>query len=289
MKRLLIQLFLFLIIYTSIFAQRPVNGWMLTITKNCTTETEIVEGIVFTGEMGLVQRFTMNIIDPSKESYVEWMKIFDKFQKPSSFDYWLKLDTLGLSGPYSNWTIFHEFYVGNNSGLYSLNPWKVDKNLEGGWISPSLSTRDLPENLDSLTMMVLRIYPGAGGSVDVISYSFDYMQAYYPPAIILDSFGDDITSVKSTEELSETFELSQNYPNPFNPLTEISFFLPKVSDVKLIIYNSIGEEIEKLVDEVLYPGIHTKIFENKMISSGVYFYSLITDEIVITKKMLMLK
>jgi len=63
--------------------------------------------------------------------------------------------------------------------------------------------------------------------------------------------------VKVYDRISETpakFELKQNYPNPFNPETVIEFDLPKSSDVKLIVYNSLGQVVEKLVDEYLSSG-----------------------------------
>lgn len=88
---------------------------------------------------------------------------------------------------------------------------------------------------------------------------------------------------------SQSYKLSQNYPNPFNPATKIRFELPKSSFVELKIYNSLGKEIDVLVNEKLSAGVFEKIFNASKLSSGVYFYKLSTDEFIETKKMLLIK
>jgi hypothetical protein len=91
------------------------------------------------------------------------------------------------------------------------------------------------------------------------------------------------------------FELSQNYPNPFNPSTKISYALPFESNVKLIIYNSIGEKIKELVNSLQSGGYYELTFDAKSLSSGIYFYTIqaISKEgnqnFTSTKKMLLMK
>ncbi len=83
--------------------------------------------------------------------------------------------------------------------------------------------------------------------------------------------------------------LSQNYPNPFNPSTRISISLPRNGQVRLTIYDVLGKEIATLVDEVRNAGIYTLDFRAAGLSSGVYFYSLITENVTITKKMILMR
>ncbi|PID27243.1 MAG: hypothetical protein CR982_06505 [Candidatus Cloacimonadota bacterium] len=83
--------------------------------------------------------------------------------------------------------------------------------------------------------------------------------------------------------------LYQNYPNPFNPTTTIRFDLANDSDVKLLIYNARGQMVEQLVNNHLRTGIHTVNFDAKAISSGLYYYKLIANNKVMTKKMLLVK
>jgi hypothetical protein len=88
----------------------------------------------------------------------------------------------------------------------------------------------------------------------------------------------------------KTFELSQNYPNPFNPTTIISYQLPVSSKVSLKIFNSLGKEIETLVDEYQDAGFHSTRFTiNSSLTSGIYFYKLQAEEFVQVKKLILIK
>ena len=58
----------------------------------------------------------------------------------------------------------------------------------------------------------------------------------------------------------ERFDLSQNYPNPFNPSTKIIFDLPSESNVKLFVYNLLGEKVRELVNGQVSAGVHTVDF-----------------------------
>jgi hypothetical protein len=85
------------------------------------------------------------------------------------------------------------------------------------------------------------------------------------------------------------FSLEQNYPNPFNPSTLIRFNLPQSSNVKLIVTDLLGKKVATLVDDTLPAGRHTKSFTADNLSSGIYFYTLITDDAKVSKKMLLMK
>lgn len=85
------------------------------------------------------------------------------------------------------------------------------------------------------------------------------------------------------------FTLEQNYPNPFNPSTNISFTLPKTSNVKLTIYNQLGEVVDQLVNQQLEAGTYIYNWNAKSHSSGIYLYELQTDGFKQTKKMNLLK
>ena len=95
-------------------------------------------------------------------------------------------------------------------------------------------------------------------------------------------------------EVPDKFEMMQNYPNPFNPSTIIRFQIKESRFVTLKVYNITGQEIATLVNEKLQPGVYEIPFSvdqytNTQISSGVYFYRLITDGFTETKKMIMIK
>jgi hypothetical protein len=88
-----------------------------------------------------------------------------------------------------------------------------------------------------------------------------------------------------------SFKLEQNYPNPFNPATAIKFDLAKTTRVSLKIYNILGELVATLIDgELKAQGTHTTTFEARSLTSGVYFYKLVTEAgVVETRKMLLVQ
>ena len=95
----------------------------------------------------------------------------------------------------------------------------------------------------------------------------------------------DIKSIIPTE-----YNLSQNYPNPFNPVTKIKFELPQEGKVMLIVYDLLGREILKLVNnELRAAGRHLVEFNGHNLSSGVYFYRLEVNDFVQTKRMILIK
>lgn len=86
---------------------------------------------------------------------------------------------------------------------------------------------------------------------------------------------------------------AKNYPNPFNPQTNISFYISQKSPVTLSIYNLKGEKIHTVYNGNLNSGIHSFVWNgksnNKTVSSGLYFYKIVTENQVVTGNMILLK
>ena len=89
--------------------------------------------------------------------------------------------------------------------------------------------------------------------------------------------------------LPEKIYLMQNYPNPFNPVTTIQYALPKRSDVSLVIYTILGEEVKRFSELGVQSGHHEFIWDASNAASGVYLYRLRAGDFIQTKKMLLLK
>lgn len=85
------------------------------------------------------------------------------------------------------------------------------------------------------------------------------------------------------------YQLVQNYPNPFNPSTTIQFTLSKSCRVKCAVYNTLGEQVAVLINGNKQAGSHTLHWKPTNLSSGVYFYTLTTEEFSDTKKMIYLQ
>jgi hypothetical protein len=84
--------------------------------------------------------------------------------------------------------------------------------------------------------------------------------------------------------------LYQNYPNPFNPSTKITYSIAKSNLVILKIYNSLGEEIQTLVNKYQRAGNHTVNFNVQNLSSGIYFYKLqVGSSFEKTRKMVLMR
>lgn len=84
-------------------------------------------------------------------------------------------------------------------------------------------------------------------------------------------------------------ELYQNYPNPFNSITTISYELSKRENIELAVYDILGKEIKILAKGEFPKGNYKVSFDAEALYSGIYFYSLITTNRRITKKMILLK
>jgi flagellar hook assembly protein FlgD len=105
---------------------------------------------------------------------------------------------------------------------------------------------------------------------------------------------DFLTGIDNTEVLPTTFDVAQNYPNPFNPTTTISYQIPQVSDVKLVIYNVLGQKVRTLVNDRLEAGYHSVVWDGRnelgqTVSSGVYIYRFEASDFTKTLKLMLLK
>ena len=145
---------------------------------------------------------------------------------------------------------------------------------------------------------------------NIITTSFDtlYNDSLYP--LIMTSTGAAKTPILISGEiiigeptpvddylpgyLPDKVELHHNYPNPFNSGTNIQFELPKKSDVRLDIYNILGQRIKTLINSQYSAGIHTASWDgttgdNWSAPSGIYFYRLTGADFSIVKKMILLQ
>jgi Secretion system C-terminal sorting domain len=83
--------------------------------------------------------------------------------------------------------------------------------------------------------------------------------------------------------------LDQNYPNPFNPSTTIRYALPKDASIKLAVYDLLGREVARLYEGQMSAGYHEVVFNATNLASGVYVCRLQAGELVIAKKLSVMK
>src|SRR5574338_1494599 len=144
---------------------------------------------------------------------------------------------------------------------------------------------------------LLQVFMFGDGSNNKLSFdSFQLTYANGNPNTGTLYFDDVRTATFSPTDVEEEigttpveFSLQQNYPNPFNPSTQIKFSLPQSSNVKIIVTDILGKEITTLVNDNLASGNYSVNFNASNLASGIYFYTLITDNFKQSKKMILMK
>ena len=142
----------------------------------------------------------------------------------------------------------------------------------------------LPEDSISFT-----IYAGTSEADSMNTILLLQSNAYNSPDSIMLSIGVNEPVRIIDEGIPTEFNLSQNYPNPFNPTTTIEFAVPELSDVSIILYNMLGAQIKIITDEVFSPGKYRINLDASELSSGVYFYKMVSKDYNETRKLILLK
>jgi len=101
---------------------------------------------------------------------------------------------------------------------------------------------------------------------------------------------DPATNILNDKDIiPSTIKLFQNYPNPFNSTTTIEYYLPHANNVKIELYNILGQKLKTVVNNYMFSGFHKFQFNVVDLPSGFYLYKIITGNFQQTKKMLLLK
>ncbi len=113
------------------------------------------------------------------------------------------------------------------------------------------------------------------------------------PTVVDFSF-KNLTNINQSKVFPDEYRLEQNFPNPFNPVTTIRYAIPEkfngeASNVKLSIYDVLGNEIAVLVNQQKTPGIYKVEFDGSYLTSGVYLYRMQTDDFTSAKKIILMK
>lgn len=164
----------------------------------------------------------------------------------------------------------------------------IDKADSANITEISIPLRTLVNNNSKVIKFFVQVNEATEPYSIVSAAPFDYMLNYYEVKL------DFITGVNS-KLLLQTFILYNNFPNPFNPTTNIRYQLSKTSNVTLTIYNMLGQEVVKLVDdETQLTGTYNVVWNGKdalgnSMASGIYFYQLKADGFISSKKMVLIK
>lgn len=129
-------------------------------------------------------------------------------------------------------------------------------------------------------------------SIDSLVYEQNRIQnrfGYVDTYRLFEQGNKIITSIDKEEPMPSCYLLMNNFPNPFNPSTTITYQLPKQSKVLIRICDILGREVATIVSEEKSAGKYSVLFNGNNLASGIYFYQLITNEKVLTKKLVLMK
>lgn len=212
---------------------------------------------------------------------------------------WLIREYYLIAGPtFDNNSLLQVYLFGdgkNNKFRFAVN----DAGPGGHEVSPWYDVNWIGWKLVTWDLSLGQVGSWIGNGILEPPLTFDSFQFTYVPgnASVGGYFLDDArvasfdpTSVEQEEGIFPSeFSLEQNFPNPFNPSTKIKFAVPSAGSVKILVSDILGREVTTLVNDNFEPGNYSVLFEADHLSSGVYFYTLITEALKISKKMILVK
>jgi hypothetical protein len=171
-------------------------------------------------------------------------------------------------------------------------------------MGPRSKVPDFPAGTGTVARMYFKLQPGVN-QLEIVPVETDW-----PNHFLAWYYNDESTGVTFVETLSpevingsfrldgkaipDSYGLEQNSPNPFNPVTDINYALPQAGDVKMTIYNVLGQSVRDLVNGYQEAGNYTVTWDGKdafgkPVASGVYFYRIKAGDYEKTRKMMLLK
>lgn len=155
---------------------------------------------------------------------------------------------------------------------------------------------EIERMIDNKEWNQITFVPGNGNSNSPKEYSFSDEDLFAGGSKFeyrlkqLDNDGSfEYSDVVEVEVVPDQYELSQNYPNPFNPSTTIQFSLPRQTQLKINLYNMLGEQVATITEGMYESGYHRVTFNANNLPSGTYVYRLESSEFLQVKKMILLK
>ena len=129
------------------------------------------------------------------------------------------------------------------------------------------------------------IYKSIDGGINWFQQNANSTEKFYSV-----NFIDSLVGIQPISTITpESYELYQNYPNPFNPVTNIKYQLVHSGFVKLSVYDMLGREIGRIINQDQKAGTYTVQYDASKLSSGAYFYRIESQDFTETKKMILVK
>ncbi|MBI9070067.1 MAG: choice-of-anchor A family protein [Melioribacteraceae bacterium] len=186
----------------------------------------------------------------------------------------------------------------NNNGLVGLHVYSIS--ILDDVVNVSTWTGGVQQLGGGSTQSLAKVVPGleSWNSIGMFDQEVSTIYAEKATGIIYAGTkdgqiykvgNDDITDAETESTIPNKFSLDQNYPNPFNPSTMIQFAVPESGSYSIIVYNIIGKEVAVAASGNFGAGTHKINFDASLISTGVYIYRLVGNNVNIAKKMILMK
>lgn len=187
---------------------------------------------------------------------------------------------------------------GTPSGSLFVMKWKATVDKDFRYFAIYRGTKDgfIPDPKSPYKLLTDTTFAVRRATKDTVYYyrvsAFDFSgnESGYSPQMM----AQPVLAVGTSEVLPTHFALEENYPNPFNPSTIIEYQLPHKTNVEISIYNSFGQIVRELLNDVKDVGRYSIIWDGRdkngaAVASGVYFYQIKAGEFVQAKRMILLK
>ncbi|MBK8663320.1 MAG: T9SS type A sorting domain-containing protein [Ignavibacteriales bacterium] len=218
-----------------------------------------------------------------------------KYTRPDEFSPFTVTDTVfkGFDSESMAWNRkYNRLWAsaGSNNDLPNRYPGATTFWTSRAWYAMNTETGEITDSL------IWNTYPGtADARPRGIAFSPSGDTAYviafgasnYPP--VERFINPNPSSIKDLGMVADDFKLFQNYPNPFNPSTEIKFSLKSAGFTTLKVYDILGKEVATLVSENLGSGVYAYSFDASKLASGTYIYEVVSNNVRLTNKMLLMK
>ncbi len=268
-----------------------------TVPENKKTSSSIFKYVPGVGYV------STTVIDPGLAYWIELSSAANIYM-PGPFIGTLAKDPLSELIQAAKGKILVTDAIGQSYTLYAADP-SIDLNRFNlpplppqGLFDIRFGSQRFGENLANAQIINLNgvVYPitiKADGIdlnlADAITGSIIKTQLRNGNSYVIDNSNINALKVSSTEVLPTEYSLEQNYPNPFNPTTTIKFSIPQTSNVKLTIFNALGQKVVDLVNSTLEAGVYSFNWDASNVASGLYFYKLNTNNFSSVKKMILIK
>jgi len=228
-------------------------NWTLVLTSSG-SEIPSMSNSVFDKRIGYATTFS-SLLWKTTNYGESWVNIFSQGSSNWGSDICHEDPTLYLNGSY-----------GGSTGYLTLNSGSsfTTSTISGGGSGAGIMVPERGYLLAQQTSGLLKMN---------INYS------------VITTVNENIISAVTPS----SYELYQNYPNPFNPATNIKFALPNSGNVSLKVYDRLGREVSTLAEGFRSAGTYEINFDASALTSGVYFYKLVTNDVSFTKKMMLVK